>query len=581
MKISIIIIALLFCCIHTNSFAKTLKSIQHPLDVPLYITDSITDTTQQKRLYTYLVESYTQQGLTDRAIQLIESLPKSLLILSKSLYETLFITYYSYNSAQDTILLLDKVSDKVRPYIIEACFQHSLDKKIIEDSLLFFNKINSPIIASRLCNLLVTYFVKHDDINKALIYHNLIQLPAEKEKSLASLVILYTKAGDIQKINTALTNISNETNRQTLLLNVVTTLVDINEYETALNFLDQLQQSPIYEKALTYVINYLIINDNFSAAIDYAQTLTTDFYKHQVMILLGQGFARSGNLLAINDLLTNIDSDTVMNQFITDVSLSLAKYSYIQEAFSLSHKLSPEIATKHYPALIESCDIKTDFHFLLLLIKQINNYQTINDTLLVYAVKLARDDQHEKANEIINTISDLTTKETCLLTILTTADDLTLYQDYYSQLSHSTIISYIHYLNTHSSKLLSEQDMLDFITIKPKKLNKANRLKYNIELGILYANHSSKFPANHKKAIQQAKSAKKLIKKLKEKVTFESLDRYIYLESLLDRTNQALATLKKQQQYHDNIKLLYTINHINDYDKKSLKLLRSFAKDFK
>ena len=287
------------------------------------------------------------------------------------------MTYYYHNSANDTIVLIDTLSNKLKPYILEACFIYSLEQLNIEDSITFFKSLESPIIKSRLANLLVDYFVTQNDVKNAYLYHDMIELPAEKEKSLATLAILFTQSGDIIKINKALTEITNETHRHSLLINVVTTLIDKNEQKTALNFLDQLKKSPVYEKALTYVIKNMITNNNFEDAISYAQTLNTDFYKHEVLISLGQGFAKAGNIIAINELLTSIESEDVLYQFIQDVSLILASNNFIEESFSLTKKLPNSLAFDHYQNLIKACDINSDMHFLLLSIKQINDYKIV------------------------------------------------------------------------------------------------------------------------------------------------------------------------------------------------------------
>ena len=178
-------ILLVFLLLSTTITATSVEidDIYHPLDVPFYLVDSIKDNDEKSELYMYLIESYTEQNLIDRSFQLIDSLPKSSLILTKPLYKSLFLTYYYHNSANDTIVLIDTLSNKLKPYILEACFIYSLEQLNIQDSITFFNSLESPIIKSRLANLLVDYFVSQNDVKNAYLYHDMIELPAEKEKS--------------------------------------------------------------------------------------------------------------------------------------------------------------------------------------------------------------------------------------------------------------------------------------------------------------------------------------------------------------------------------------------------------------
>jgi len=577
-------ILLVFLLLPTTITAASvdIKDIHYPLDVPFYLVESLKDDDEKAELYMYLIESYTEQNLTDRAFQLIDSLPKSSLILTKPLYKSLFLTYYYHNSAIDTIVLLDSLSNKLKPYILEACFIYSLEQLNIQDSITFFNSLESPIIKSRLANLLVGYFVSQNDVKNAYLYHNMIELPAEKEKSLTTLAILFTQSGDIIKINKALTEITNETHRHSLLLNVVTTLIDKSEQKTALNFLDQLKKSPVYEKALTYVIKHMITNNNFEDAITYAQTLNTDFYKHEVMILLGQGFAKSGNMIAINELLTSIESEDVLYQFVQDVSLILASNNYTEEAFSLSKKIPNSLALDHYQNLIKACDINSDMHFLLLSIKQINDYKIVNHALATYAIQSALNSKHEQAIYIIKSITDLSTKDICVLTILENGQSLDLYTTYQTHLSEVVITSYIQYLTINISDTIPKQAVLDFTRqhVNPKLFSKENQLIYHIELGILFAINAENDPSYFKKAIKQAKSASKLIRRLKHDVVLSTLSSYFHLESLLKRPKQALKILQKQKKYYHDTDILYLFDQIKDPDKKAIASLQSFAKDF-
>tara|TARA_Y100000741_G_scaffold52336_1_gene35911 strand:+ start:1946 stop:3709 length:1764 start_codon:yes stop_codon:yes gene_type:complete len=559
-----------------------IKDIHYPLDVPFYLVDSLKDNDEKSALYMYLIESYTEQNLIDRSFQLIDSLPKSSLILTKPLYKSLFLTYYYHNSANDTIVLIDTLSNKLKPYILEACFIYSLEQLNIEDSITFFKSLESPIIKSRLANLLVDYFVTQNDVKNAYLYHDMIELPAEKEKSLATLAILFTQSGDIIKINKALTEITNETHRHSLLINVVTTLIDKNEQKTALNFLDQLKKSPVYEKALTYVIKNMITNNNFEDAISYAQTLNTDFYKHEVLISLGQGFAKAGNIIAINELLTSIESEDVLYQFIQDVSLILASNNFIEESFSLTKKLPNSLAFDHYQNLIKACDINSDMHFLLLSIKQINDYKIVNHTLATYAIQSALNNKHEQAIYIIKSITDLSTKDICVLTILENGQSLDLYTTYQPHLTEVVITSYIQYLTINLSGTISKQAVLDFTrqNVNPKLFSKENQLIYHIELGILFAINAEDNTNYFKKAIKQAKSANKLIRHLKQDVDLLTLSSYIHLESLLNRPKYALKILQKHKKYYHDTDILYLLGQIKDKDKKATTLLQSFAKDF-
>tara|TARA_Y100001970_G_scaffold47506_1_gene60063 strand:- start:1291 stop:3054 length:1764 start_codon:yes stop_codon:yes gene_type:complete len=577
-------ILLVFLLLPTTITAASVEidDIYYPLDVPFYLVDSLEDNDEKSELYMYLIESYTEQNLTDRAFQLIDSLPKSSLILTKPLYKSLFLTYYYHNSANDTIVLIDTLSNKLKPYILEACFIYSLEQLNIQDSITFFNSLESPIIKSRLANLLVDYFVSQNDVKNAYLYHDMIELPAEKEKSLASLAILFTQSGDIIKINKSLTEINNETHRHNLLLNVVRTLIDKNEQKTALNFLDQLKKSPVYEKALSYVIKHMITNNNFEDAITYAQTLKTDFYKHEVMISLGKGFAKSDNIIAINELLTSIESEDVLYQFIQDVSLILASNNFIEESFSLSKKLPNSLAFDHYENLIKACDINSDMHFLLLSIKQINDYKIVNHALATYAIQSALNNKHEQAIYIIKSITDLSTKDICVLTILENGQSLDLYTTYQPHLTEVVITSYIQYLTINLSGTISNQAVLDFTrqNVNPKLFSKENQLIYHIELGILFAINAEDNTNYFKKAIKQAKSANKLIRHLKQDVDLLTLSSYIHLESLLNRPKYALKILQKHKKYYHDTDILYLLGQIKDKDKKATTLLQSFAKDF-
>ena len=565
------------CAVLFSQEPVSIDEIQYPLDVPFSLASSIEDTQQQKELYHFLVESYTKQGLLDRAFQVVSSLPKSMIILSKPLYKTLFLTYYKHTSANETLSLVKSIDSTIKPYVIEACFQYSFQHFDIDDSILFFNAIESPIISSRLSNLLVTYFVTQNDLNKALMYHDLIKLPAEKEKSLATLAILYTKSGDITKINRSLSDISNTQHKHTLLLNVVTTLLDLNEHKTALNFLEQLKNSPVYEKALTQVIRHKIDTDNFSEAISLAQSLETDFYKHDVMILLGVGFGRSGNLKAINELMVNLESDDLKHQFIKDVSVSLATHHFIQESFDLSKKLPTQNQQDHFLNLIHAFSNHDDFRFILLLIKQINNYEIINKTLAGYAIQLASVNKHDEAINTIQSITDVSIKDDCVLTILKSNKTMTLYPSYQALSSPYVRLSYISYLSNYISDALSAHDLLDFMdsSLNPKRLKPSDRLQYHLERGILYA-----YIQEPKKAIASSKRARKLIRKLKQHVSLSMLRDYVYLESLLDRPNQALKVLKKQKKYYYPTDILYLFDQLYDSPNQSIKLLQSFTKDF-
>ena len=555
-----------------------IKDIRYPLDISFSMIHTVEDANEQTQLYHFLVESYVNQSLIDRAFLVIQSLPKSKLALSVPLYKTLFVTFYEQHDAKSTISLINKLDATIRPHIIEACFQHSLEQSKIKESLIFFNAVESPIILSRFCNLLVTYFVNQNNLEEALIYHDLIKLPSEKEKSLAELSILFTKEGDITSINKALDSITNLTYKQTLLLNVVKTLVELNKIDIALNFLEQIQKSPIYEKALTHVIAGLIRNDNFSEAIKLAQQLETDFHKHEAMILLGSGFAQSANLEAIKELQSNIESVDVKNKFIQNVTIELANNEFIQEAFNLSKLLPIPLQNDHYSSLIKHIKNYDNISFMILLIKQINNYHIINTTLGDYAIQLASVNNHNDVTEILKAITDPAIQESTVLTILINQDTMNNDQHYQPFITDSITLDYITYLNQHHLDLIPAEERLQRLHSKCryKTLSTSQKITYNIEKGLLYIKNNQP-----NQATKLAKKAYKLAKKAKSPLSINTLTRYLLLESQLNRSNTAINIIKKQVPYHSQKDILYLFGSLKNHEKLSHKKLTSFAKDFK
>ena len=85
-KVLIFIFMFSLSCTAMGSTITSLKQINSPLDVPIYLLNSIQDSTEQKELYHFIVAQYAQNNQFDKAIKLIESLPKSLLVLKKPLY---------------------------------------------------------------------------------------------------------------------------------------------------------------------------------------------------------------------------------------------------------------------------------------------------------------------------------------------------------------------------------------------------------------------------------------------------------------------------------------------------------------
>jgi hypothetical protein len=574
-KVLIFIFIFSLSCTAMGSTITSLKQINSPLDVPIYLLNSIQDSTKQKELYHFIVAQYAQNNQSDEAITLIESLPKSLLVLKKPLYLSFFIEYYKTHSATQVLELLAEISEKLTPYIIEACFVHSLDQKNISDALIFFDAIDSQIIKSRFGSLLVRYYVEQNNFKSALYHYDLIELPAEKEESLSYLAILHTKNRNITTINESLSMITNKAYRNDLLYNVTATLVSLDELEVALNFLEQIQEATIYEKALTHVIKKLIENDDLESALNYAQLLTTDFYKYEIMIDLGKAFAARANSMAINELLSNIDDKKTTEEFIKEVTLILARNNEIQMAFELSRTLPEKFQEAHLPTLLYNVDPSDNFHYLMLMINKTNNETIINKSLLAYASVLVSQENHDSAKDVITSISNSIIKQDCLVEILKNNNPLEIIKIYDTFFTESILISYV---NNTAQTITDSNEALAMIElinthIKSKSISKLDHFKIYLNISYLLT-----ITNQQSYAINYAKKAHKLLKKLRYRIDYDLLEQYIQLETALNREQYALNVLNKTKKSSE---LLYLFKYFDSTSINSKKSLISFAKDFK
>ena len=572
---------LFFCfvlCLNAG-LVNSIDDISNPLDVSAFYLPTVINITQQEELFYYVVEHYAKQGDLDTAISTVTLLPDDLKVISKPLYNTAVLSYYSVHGTSNVVETIRQMESSIQDYMLEKCVLAALASSNETDAEYFYLEMTQPILISRAATSIIQHLAKLFELDKAMSLMPAVQLSAQRDDAFSALINAFATVGNVDAVQGGLNQLNNETKKAALLMQLISTFAEQEAYADAYLLAESIDQTQTYEEAILRIIHAYAKNGQFDAAIQLAQTLTLEINREEAVFLLGVGFAKAGNLDAIYEALDRITIPGLRVRYISEISIELALQGFSEQACNLADSLPSTEKLAIFKLIGKAMGYQNEFHFNLLLIQKLTDTDIMTETLAEFSTHLAFNDHSDKALLVLEKIDNPLRKNQILFQILSTQEPLIdrhVYEDALSdaQFKARYILASI---DSQSNSAYASEQIME---------NKINMTALTVSQKVRAYLMKSKYHASKQrigKAKKELSLARRLLIMQRFNLPKQILRDFFREYQSLEGPDKFLATLKKMPDKFDRLFYLDLVPAEKNErsQKRQVKRLQSFAKSYK
>ena len=395
--------------VYANKYINGQKSSVH---IILESIHKLNSNDVKQKLYLEAAKKLGKEKDFDQFKELLSQLPEELIVYQRKLYESFF---YEFNSISSLAVVKQKIlqinESNLKDYIVERiCYQALTEEKDRQYDILL-PLVTQNVIRSRVILLLIEYYIKINQTEKANNLVDGIAFPAQKDAAYSLLAIGYAKSADYERSNLNINNIVDNKIKQGALSLVLNEFIKKSMYKISFELLNRISNQDNYEKALITLINQYLNEKKYDTAYQLFQSIKNNINQQNALYSLAIGFSKNGELEGLENVLKLITEESFKDQTLHDSAIKFAELGMAEEAIDLV--LSISNYTMYESALLavsSELGVADNVSFVILKLQQIKEddfFTKAIEHFLYSLIKNKKIDEVEKAIEYIKNLGKI------------------------------------------------------------------------------------------------------------------------------------------------------------------------------